>query len=107
MTELESKFHIEMINIYKTAKKECGYNATRFLQLVNEKGGLNAAKQLINNPKGTEGFAKLYLYKRLDLSVEAHVIKSEYKELFTLVLQFCLARTKVTKNRIIDIGESL
>ena len=29
---LEKRFEQEMINIYTTAKKECGYNASRFLQ---------------------------------------------------------------------------
>ena len=41
---LEKRFEQEMINIYTTAKKECGYNASRFLQLVSTKGGLAAAK---------------------------------------------------------------
>ena len=50
MTEIEKCFHNAMVNIYKTAKSECGYNATRFLQLVSTKGGLAAAKQLIVTP---------------------------------------------------------
>lgn len=53
---LEKQFEQEMINIYTTAKKECGYNASRFLQLVSTKGGLAAAKQLIGKSGGTEGF---------------------------------------------------
>ena len=48
MSNLEKQFEKEMLNIYRMAKKECGYNAVRFLQLVSEKGGLAAAKQLIN-----------------------------------------------------------
>lgn len=31
---VEKRFEQEMIDIYTTAKKECGYNASRFLQLV-------------------------------------------------------------------------
>lgn len=80
---LEKRFEQEMIHIYTTAKKECGYNASRFLQLVSTKGGLTAAKQLIGKPGGTEGFATLWQHNRLDLSVEAHVLKPEYTELFT------------------------
>ena len=34
MTSLESKFDADMYNIYVTAKKELGYNASRFMQLV-------------------------------------------------------------------------
>lgn len=80
---LEKRFEQEMINIYTTAKKECGYNASRFLQLVSTKGGLAAAKQLIGKPGGTEGFTTLWQHNRLDLSVEAHVLKPEYAELFS------------------------
>ena len=83
MSNLEKQFEKEMLYIYIMAKIECGYNAVRFLQLVSEKGGLAAAKQLINKPGGTDGFTTLWEHHRLDLSVEAHVLKSEYAELFT------------------------
>lgn len=72
-----------MQNIYFTAKKELGYNATRFLKMISEKGGLYAAKILISKDGGTYGFEVLWENKRLDLSVEAYVLKSEYQELFT------------------------
>ncbi len=83
MSKLENLFEQDMKNIYITARKECGYTATRFLQLIGEKGGLAAAKQLISKPGGTDGFTTLWEHKRLDLSVEAHVLKPEYAELFT------------------------
>lgn len=83
MTELERKFNKAMINIYKQAKKELNYSATRLLQLVSEKGGVLAAKQLIAVSGGTQGFSVLYENKRLDLSIEALVINPEYQELFS------------------------
>lgn len=83
MTDLEKRFEQDMLNIYTTAKKECGYNATRFLQMIGVKGGLVTAKQLINKEGGTEGFTTLWMCHRLDLSVEAHVLKPEYRDLFT------------------------
>ena len=83
MTTLEKRFEQDMIDIYTTAKKECGYNASRFLQMLGVKGGLAAARQLISKPSGTDGFATLWEHGRLDLSVEAHVLKPEYAELFT------------------------
>lgn len=83
MTTLEKRFEQDIIDIYTTAKKECGYNASRFLQILGAKGGLAAAKQLISKPGGTDGFTTLWEHGRLDLSVEAHVLKSEYAELFT------------------------
>ena len=59
MTTLEKRFEQDMISIYTTAKKECGYNANRFLQMIGAKGGLATAKQLIGKPGGTDGFTKL------------------------------------------------
>ena len=83
MTTLEKRFEQNMVDIYAAAKKECGYNASRFLQMIGAKGGLAAAKQLISKPGGTDGFTTLWEHGRLDLSVEAHVLKPEYAELFT------------------------
>ena len=82
MTETERKFNNAMKYIYETAKRDCGYNATRFMQLVAEKGGIATAKQLISKSEGS-GLGTLWEYGRLDLSVEACVLKEEYKELFT------------------------
>jgi hypothetical protein len=83
MDVLENKFNKEMMNIYFTAKKELKYSATRFMQLVSDKGGVQAAKQLISKDGGTYGFEILWEHKRLDLSVEAAVLKEEYRQLFT------------------------
>ena len=69
MTDIERKFHLAMMEIYTTAKKECKYNAVRFMQMVAEKGGVAAAKQLISKDGGTDGFATLWEHGRLDLSV--------------------------------------
>lgn len=46
MDELKHSFHKAMVRIYRDAQ-EHGYTASRFLQLVSEKGGYEAAKQLI------------------------------------------------------------
>ncbi len=83
MSTLENKFHEDMNNIYFTAKKKLKYNASRFIQLVSKEGGLKAAKQLISKSGGTYGFEVLWENNRLDLSVEALVIRPEYQELFT------------------------
>ena len=41
---LEAVFHQKALEIYETAKSECGYNAIRFLQKIRTDGGLKAAK---------------------------------------------------------------
>ena len=83
MTDLERKFHNAMIDGYRKADKECGYRATRFLQMLGEKGGVKTAKELISKDGGTEGFLKLWQFGRLDLSVEALVQQEQFRELFT------------------------
>ena len=98
MTDLEKKFFQEMKDIYTKADKECGYRATRFLQMLGEKGGVDTAKSLISKPGGTEGFTKLWELGRLNLSVEALVIKEEFQSLFTKEeIESC-------KNRLKDYG---
>ena len=72
-----------MVSIYERAKNECGYVATRFIQMVADKGGLATAKELIIKDEDTYGFERLYELKRLDLSVEALVLKDKYMDLFT------------------------
>lgn len=98
MNALENKFHEEMNNIYFAAKKELKYTATRFLQLVSKEGGVKAAKKLISKSGGTYGFEVLWENKRLDLSVEALVLRPEYKELFTS------EERDACRNRLKDFG---
>lgn len=81
--DLEKQFHKDMVGIYEKAKNECSYIATRFIQMVAEKGGLLTAKELIIKDEDTYGFERLYELERLDLSVEALVLDSKYKSLFT------------------------
>lgn len=83
MTDLEKQFDQDMLEIYKLAKKECGYNATRFLQMISSQGGLETARNLIRNPDSSVGFSALFEHNRLDLSVEAHVLKPVYSDLFS------------------------
>jgi len=83
VSSLKSKFHDDMVKIYLTAKKELHYCAKRFFQLVVQHGGLVAAKRLISKEGATYGFEFFGEQGRLDLSVEALVLKPEYAELFT------------------------
>jgi hypothetical protein len=80
---IEGRFHQAMIGIYKRAKEECDYNATRFIQMVAEKGGLATAKTLLASKEPQEGFTHLWECGRPDLTVEALVLSPEYISLFT------------------------
>ena len=46
-SELEVQFHEAMLDIYRRAKSEAGYNATRFIGMVVERGGLDTARYLM------------------------------------------------------------
>ena len=83
MTDLEKDFSKDMLNIYKTADRELGYKATRFLQMLSKDGPVKTAKKLISKNGGTEGFLKLWESGRLDLSIENLVLNEKYKALFT------------------------
>ncbi len=83
MSGLKKSFRQAMCNVYSAAKKECGYNAARFLQMLNTMDSVEVAKQLIHKDGISEGMIALWEKHRLDLSVEAHVIKPEFAALFT------------------------
>ena len=75
-TMLEDAFHDAMLTIYLTAKREAGYNATRFLTMLNEHGGVKTARLLLDAPTASEGYTALWQRKRLDLTVEAVILDS-------------------------------
>ena len=45
--EIEYQFHQAMLGIYEEALNDVGYRATRFRQMVNRHGGLEAARRLL------------------------------------------------------------
>jgi hypothetical protein len=80
---LENKFDDAMLEIYKRAKKECGYNATRFLQMLTEHGGLETARILLQDKNLSDGFIKMWQLGYLCLTVEALIIDPTWGNLFT------------------------
>lgn len=94
----ESAFHEAMLEIYERAKTECHYNASRFLQMVGERGGLGAARYLLHAPDLSDGFTALWECNRLDLTVEAYVLKPEWRGLFTQ------EERAIARKRLSDLG---
>jgi hypothetical protein len=94
--DLESAFHKEMLEIYERAKTECNYVATRFRQMVGEVGGLVAAKRLLASEGYSEGLTRLWEEGRLDISMEALVIRDPWRKLFT-VEELEIARRRLTE----------
>ena len=84
MHDLSKQFDAAMFEIYRRAKLEAGYNATIFLRMLSDRGGLATAKYLINSPIPSDGYTHLYERARLDLTVEAMVVENtRWHELFT------------------------
>ncbi len=81
--QLEGRFAEAMVLIYERAKRECHYNATRFVQMIGDHGALQTAKLSISADHPSDGFTALWECKRLDLTVEAHALKDEFRGLFT------------------------
>jgi hypothetical protein len=61
-----------------------GYNATIFLRMLSDKGGLATARYLINSANPSDGYTHLYDRGRLDLTVEAMIVETtKWHDLFT------------------------
>lgn len=84
MKDLQKQFDLAMLDIYRRAKSEARYNATIFLRMVADRGGLLTAKYLINSTAPSDGYTHLYERGRLDLTVEAMIVENpKWHELFT------------------------
>jgi hypothetical protein len=83
LPDLEREFARAMRDIYVRAKTEAGYNATYFLQMLAEAGPVETARRLVTSTQPSQGFTALWERRRLDLTVEAHVLKPRFAHLFT------------------------
>jgi hypothetical protein len=64
-------------------KDEAGYPAAYFLGMLAEHGGLETARRLLAATTILDGFTALWERKRLDLTVEALVLRPEFQGLST------------------------
>lgn len=88
-----------MVEIYHAAKREAGYNASRFLQMVGNTGGLPTAKLLLASDAPSDGYTELWKRARLDLTVEALVADNpRWQPLFSP------AELKRARKRLADYG---
>jgi len=82
MGNLEKDFHHAMVAIYET-EKGYGYYATYFKQMLDQYGGVQAAKRLLAAHEAQQGLFKLWELGHLENSVEAHVLQERYRAFFT------------------------
>ena len=81
MPDVEQQFETAIAAIYPQCA-EFKYHPTYLVQLIGDLGGVGAAKALLVKPP-SDGFGRLALEQRLDLSVEALVLNRQWRELFT------------------------
>ena len=79
---LETGFHRAMLDIYQAAA-DLGYRPTRFRQMVHKDGGVATAKQLLSGPVAQSGLTTLWELCRLDISMEALVVRERWEPLFS------------------------
>ncbi len=82
--DTENKFNEEMLALYHIVGKATGYWANYYLRSVRKNSGLTHAKKALAITYNVQkGFRKLIEVGRPDLSIEATVLKEEYKSLFS------------------------
>lgn len=91
---LTAAFDEEMLDVYRRANSDAHYNATRFLHMLHEHGGLETARILLHSPNVSEGYTALWQLGRLDLTVEAVIYDNpKWHPLFTQPeLDTCIRR---------------
>jgi len=98
MDNLELQFQDDMLKTYRKAKK-LGYKAGIFLDMIGTMGGVGTAKKLLSTEDFIQdGVTRLWELGRLDLSVEALVLKMEYDVLFTF------EEKETAKKRLTKLG---
>jgi hypothetical protein len=82
--DLILRFNTAMFGLYKRAKSEAHYTATRYMHMLDAHGGIETAHILINATTVSDGYTALWEKGRLDLTVEALIWENvEFHELFT------------------------
>lgn len=97
----QEEFDLAMLAIYIRARDECGYFANRYFQMLTENRGLRTAQILLNSAQVSEGYTALWQKGRLDLTVEALVLKNLWQGLFTEI------ELNVARKRLRDYGFDL
>lgn len=92
---LQNKFNEEVFESVEKMKKEV-YAPVRFIKMLHQanNNAFEVAQKVVAK-RATIGLEKLYEKGRLDLSMEALIVKPEYEELFPpQVINVCKRRLK-------------
>jgi hypothetical protein len=93
---LRLDFDEMMFAIYTRARDECGYIATLFLKMLHEHKGVETVRRLL--PTMSDGYVQLWRCGRLDLTVEALILREPWRALFSD------AEHQIARRRLADSG---
>jgi len=93
---LRLEFDETMFRIYTRVRDECGYNATGFLKMLHEHKGVETVRRLL--PSMSDNYAELWRCGRLDLTVEALILREPWRALFSD------AEHQIARRRLADSG---
>ena len=82
-SEMEDNFKRELLRAVDVCISRCRYRPSYFLQMLENYGAVGTAVKLVTANKFREGFTKLWELGRLDLSAEAIMLRSPYRQLFS------------------------
>ena len=98
MGKISLVFQDDLLKTYREAKK-IGYKPGIFLDMIGSYGGVETAKKLLSTDEYIQdGITRLWELNRLDLSVEAVVLKTGYRDLFTET------ERDIAKKRLTNLG---
>lgn len=80
----ERLFTRRMLRMCDHLHTEIGYNPTVFRRMVEEHGGVETARRLLNFGPGQSGLERLWQHGRLADSMEAHVLSPQFESLFSV-----------------------
>ena len=81
--KLESLLKEEFLKAVNICVNQYGYRPSYFLQMLNNYGPVETAIRLVTADQLHEGFTKLWELGRLDLTVEAIILRKPFNQLFT------------------------
>lgn len=82
MTDTEKKFSEEWIKKAEKAQGMEEYNPAKLLKDIQQYGGVSVARRALSRNGSSDNFEILKKNNRLDLSMEALVVKGEFGSLF-------------------------
>jgi hypothetical protein len=93
----QASLHFAMVQLYSRARDEAGYSASAFLQQLRQRGGIEVARHVLASSGVTAGFRRLHELGRLDLTVEALVLRDEFASLFSAD-ELAMARERLAQH---------